>query len=46
MIDLNLDLQLPSPWNNEPFHLDQVSPINYLVGPNPQSTERMSVAGC
>ena len=42
MIDLNLDLQLPSPWNNEPFHLDQVSPINYLVGPNGSGKSRFA----
>ena len=34
MININLSLSLPSPWENQVFETDQVGPINFLVGPN------------
>ena len=34
MIDQELVLDLPPPWNGETFHIRQIGPINFLVGPN------------
>ena len=34
MINLDLEITLPSPWHGESFELAQVGPINFLVGPN------------
>ena len=34
MIDLNLQFQLPLPWNGKVFETSQIGPINFLVGPN------------
>ena len=34
MIDLNLNFQLPPPWNGKAFETDQIGAINFLVGPN------------
>ena len=34
MIDVDLEITLPSPWYGQSFELAQVGPINFLVGPN------------
>ena len=34
MIDVDLEITLPSPWHGQSFELAQVGPINFLVGPN------------
>lgn len=34
MIDLNIAFNLPKPWNNEPFLIQQIGTINYIVGAN------------
>ena len=34
MIDLNITFNLPKPWNNETFSIQQIGVINYMVGAN------------
>ena len=34
MININLSFPLPQPWEGQPFEIQQIGPINYLVGPN------------
>ena len=34
MIDMDLEITLPSPWHGQSFELAQVGPVNFLVGPN------------
>lgn len=34
MIDLNITFNLPKPWNNETFSIQQIGTINYMVGAN------------
>ena len=42
MIEMNLDLSLPLPWNNQTFKTAQVGPINFLVGPNGSGKSRFA----
>lgn len=44
MIDLNLLLEMPLPWMNQQFVLNQVGPINFLVGPNGSGKTRFAGA--
>lgn len=34
MIDLNIAFNLPKPWNNESFSIQQIGTINFIVGAN------------
>ena len=34
MIDMDLEITLPSPWHGQSFELAPVGPVNFLVGPN------------
>ena len=34
MIEMNLSILLPSPWDSETFEANQIGPVNFLVGPN------------
>ncbi len=42
MIDDSIAFELPAPWSQEPFHIDQIGPVNYLVGPNGSGKTRFA----
>lgn len=42
MIDDRITLELPAPWSQERFHIDQIGPVNYLVGPNGSGKTRFA----